>query len=745
MKKEKYNLKAGLSRNQSISLFILLIFFLLSTNPMKAQTWDINGNDINSGEYFGTNNAEDLLFHTSADERMRILSTGEVGINGTPQYLLDVFEGYINIMEGYGYKQDEYTILKRYGTNIFVGNGDHSICDGIQNLLMGYEAGILITTGSRNTFSGYRAGYTENSHSDNAFFGYKAGYNNRADLNTFIGAEAGYTNASGENNAFLGFRTGYTNTADDNTFIGTEAGYTNTSGFSNAFLGYRAGYLNLAGYSNTFNGWNAGYTNSNGCNNVFLGTEAGKNSTVSSNTFIGSYSGFTTSTGDDNVFVGTNSGYYNTTGDENVFIGKGAGYVNTTGYYNTNLGYQAGSAITTGHDNVCIGHNAGPSLATTSNTLYIGNGQGLSNTLIFGDFSTYDVGIGTITPTSKLDIVETGTNSTALEARALNTGGTAGYFDGADYGIIVRAGINLTGTYPYLMTGANVSATNSGASGNNVSTGVNASAGGSAWNYAVHGSVTATGPTTEYAIWGEGGDYAGWFTGNVHTTGVYTPSDLKLKKSISLIEKPLDKIMQLKPSSYYFRTDEFAHMNLNNGKCYGFIAQELETVFPELVKTAVEPPAIDENGIVLKEKVEFKAIDYISLIPFLVSSIQEQQNNIANLEREIEELKSWNNYDNALLNNKSSLNTSKSKLNQNTPNPFNAQTEISYFLDAKVSNASIIIYNMNGVQLKRYDLPSTGNGKITISSGELVPGIYIYTLIADNIVIDTKRMLLTDR
>ena len=35
--------------------------------------------------------------------------------------------------------------------------------------------------------------------------------------------------------------------------------------------------------------------------------------------------------------------------------------------------------------------------------------------------------------------------------------------------------------------------------------------------------------------------------------------------------------------SYQFRTEEFAHLNLLEGKQYGFIAQELEQVLPNLV------------------------------------------------------------------------------------------------------------------------------------------------------------------
>jgi len=51
---------------------------------------------------------------------------------------------------------------------------------------------------------------------------------------------------------------------------------------------------------------------------------------------------------------------------------------------------------------------------------------------------------------------------------------------------------------------------------------------------------------------------------------------------------------------------------------------------------------------------------------------------------------------------------------------------------------------MNGTQLKSIELHPKGNGSITINGGEFNAGMYIYTLIADGQVIDTKQMILTD-
>jgi hypothetical protein len=50
---------------------------------------------------------------------------------------------------------------------------------------------------------------------------------------------------------------------------------------------------------------------------------------------------------------------------------------------------------------------------------------------------------------------------------------------------------------------------------------------------------------------------------------------------------------------------------------------------------------------------------------------------------------------------------------------------------------------MNGVQLKSYPVVERGKGNLTIQGSEFSAGMYLYALIADGKVIDTKRMILT--
>ena len=87
--------------------------------------------------------------------------------------------------------------------------------------------------------------------------------------------------------------------------------------------------------------------------------------------------------------------------------------------------------------------------------------------------------------------------------------------------------------------------------------------------------------------------------------------------------------------------------------------------------------------------------------------------------------------------------TDAPKLEQNIPNPFHENTTIKYYLPSNSRTATITISDMNGVQLKQFDLVGTrGFGQVLISGGAFVAGTYVYTLTVDGKVVDSKRMVL---
>jgi hypothetical protein len=125
--------------------------------------------------------------------------------------------------------------------------------------------------------------------------------------------------------------------------------------------------------------------------------------------------------------------------------------------------------------------------------------------------------------------------------------------------------------------------------------------------------------------------YAGYFSGNVYCTGSYLPSDEKLKDNIQPMKNSLDKIMQLDVITYDYKTAGFTEMNLPSDRQNGFTAQNIESIFPELVKM---------NPAKKEQPADFKAVNYTGLIPVLTAAIQEQQELIEQMHRKINELES---------------------------------------------------------------------------------------------------------
>ncbi|HRT80527.1 MAG TPA: tail fiber domain-containing protein, partial [Bacteroidales bacterium] len=140
-----------------------------------------------------------------------------------------------------------------------------------------------------------------------------------------------------------------------------------------------------------------------------------------------------------------------------------------------------------------------------------------------------------------------------------------------------------------------------------------------------------------------GSGWAGLFQGDLGYTGWFGfASDIKLKKNITKINSAINIILNLNPVEYNYDTDNYPYAGFRSEKSFGFIAQELETIIPELVKekildlNATKP--LDKKSKNEANIQKFKMIDYISLIPILTKAIQEQQQIIENQQKTIEGL-----------------------------------------------------------------------------------------------------------
>ncbi len=261
-----------------------------------------------------------------------------------------------------------------------------------------------------------------------------------------------------------------------------------------------------------------------------------------------------------------------------------------------------------------------------------------------------------------------------------------------------------------------------------------------------------------------GGRYAGFFCGDTRVTGmliagsVVTASDYRLKKNIRTLSSSddcLDRIMDLNVVEFDNIQREFETNGTNltmidsvgiqmisqkekrvnwyedespiiNNKHYGLIAQELQEIYPDLVVES-------QDG--------YLAINYIEIIPLLIRSIQELNAKIELFEQgnaPIQKAQSR-----TTTTDVTDLDAVVTALYQNEPNPFTESTVIRVDVAEGVATADLYIYNMNGEQITEYPIAERGATSITIDGGSLNAGMYLYALIADGQVIDTKRMILT--
>ena len=133
--------------------------------------------------------------------------------------------------------------------------------------------------------------------------------------------------------------------------------------------------------------------------------------------------------------------------------------------------------------------------------------------------------------------------------------------------------------------------------------------------------------------------WGGLFLNDLGYTGFFgVASDQRVKTDIKPIEGALDRLMKLDGKTYRYAAP-YAEFLGGDAVTYGFIAQEVEALFPEMVIeksfTPGQTRAFDNQPI----DINIKSVSTVSLIPVLVEAIKEQQALIEEMRKEIEDLK----------------------------------------------------------------------------------------------------------
>ena len=561
--------------------------------------------------------------------------------------------------------------------NIFVGDssGDNN-GTGIFNTGIGHYSIENYTTGSANTALGLSALRMDTSGNNNTALGAVAlGYNLSGDNNIAVGAAALRHNKTGDRNIAIGVNAidscvsssdniaiGYKSIerllyGHDNVGIGTETLSKLSNGFSNTAIGHKT-LMNCLADGNTAVGSEAMTTNRTGINNVAVGVAALLwSQTTKNNVAIGAYSMSYDTLGSNCVAIGANTLVANVQ-DGQVAIGYQAMRKSETGSENVAIGARAMTSSRFGGDNVAIGYEAMMD-AKSSGNVAIGNHSLQRDSTGFGNVSVgsqnlvnnngnFNVAVGRETAYG----LTTGDGNTLLGAR-INGPLTM------DSSIVVGVGAAATGNHQIVLKDTATFFMNS--SGNfglgtgsplskftlktsngygllhtngtqEVGSYVNASGGwyGTKSNHDLHfftndGSalmtvdvnesvgINTTSPSASYKL---------DVNGDIRCVSLTQTSDAKFKTNVKPLKNSLSGIKQLQGVYFDWKTTEYPEKEFSTKKQIGFIAQEVEEIYPELVET-------DENGN--------KSVAYAKLVPVLVEAIKDQQRTIGAQQQALEE------------------------------------------------------------------------------------------------------------
>ena len=526
-----------------------------------------------------------------------------------------------------------YSALAANSTNRNVAIGAFSMLSSVtgqENVAIGFFAMRNANGGGQNVGIGPNA-LRENTASGNVAIGNNAMLvNTSGTANVAIGGGAMQLSILSTSNTAVGMNTLQNNvTAGRNVAIGASA--LQNQSFSNGgviwssnniAIGYQALINNqptstVNGINNVAIGSNALDANTTGNRNIAIGTDAiGALTSGTSNVAVGRDALSSITTTSQNTAIGTealklNVGGINNTaighqalgngnaGGENTAVGMNALFNNTVST-NTAVGKEAGFSTLTGAGNVFLGYQAGYN-ELTSNKLYIDNSN-TASPLIYGDFATDRVAIGANNPSHKLYINggPTWTTNTWTGSVQLNTASAIGWNSNGTYAY--GMGNTTNGFYVWNTTDAlgtvAAPATYRMIIHNNGYTAIGANLGGAYVPTApLHVDGFSNSGVGNFAFYAYNGavntgisngltDISIYATNRIRASEFNAFSDARIKNihSLSIQAKDLETLMQIEVTNYSHK--DIAAKGNNFKK--GFIAQQIETVFPEAVTKSID-------------------------------------------------------------------------------------------------------------------------------------------------------------
>ena len=187
-------------------------------------------------------------------------------------------------------------------------------------------------------------------------------------------------------------------------------------------------------------------------------------------------------------------------------------------------------------------------------------------------------------------------------------------------------------------------------------------------------------------------------------------------------------------NGYTYNFKQEVGFKLPENQQAGLVAQELMEVYPYAVKEG---------------KSGYFGVDYSKVVPLLLQGIKEQQDSILTLKTElsdlrndVEEIRKELGISPTTTPGSSSKNSELSgKLKQNSPNPFNEETIMSYTIEGDFNRGTISILDFNGQQIRDFRVQES-TGEIRFNGSGYPAGIYFYGLFVDNELLSIKKMII---
>lgn len=246
--------------------------------------------------------------------------------------------------------------------------------------------------------------------------------------------------------------------------------------------------------------------------------------------------------------------------------------------------------------------------------------------------------------------------------------------------------------------------------------------------------------------------YAGYFDGNVKVTGslqgnVVNSAEVNAKSTQTLrpINSALDGIASANPFMYIVRTQVpgiGTGVVPDSATLTGTVAPTSDPV----VSFGKSYYALDVNAVkqsfpalIIKDAQGNEYVNYTQLVPILVQAIKELKTELDDLKEAV--AASGTRKVNAATNiATNTLDEGWGSISQNTPNPFTGQSTVRVSVPDDASDAYIDILTLNGASVKRIPV-SNGLSEVSLSSFDFAPGTYLYTLVVNGKVSETRRMI----